>query len=156
MRFPSPISWLILTYLLHVSCTVSKLWLISHNVETVQEMALVLLRGHMTDFDIRWNWFVLPVTQFNLFCVVFGLVYKLEPKYWCICVCVFVQCCEMNVAGYQFAVLDTAFLLHKGFKSTDSFHSYKYVDQNRNRQLYRDFKRTMKMRYPSSKYSCWV
>ena len=72
------------------------------------------------------------------------------------CICVFVQSCEMNVAGYQFAILDTPFLIHTGFKSVDDFHSHKDIDQNRNRQLYRAFKRILRMRYPLSKYSCWV
>ena len=69
------------------------------------------------------------------------------------CVC-FVQSCEMNIAGYQFAVLDAAFLIHKGFKSVDGFHADKLIDQNRNRQLFRAFKKTLKIRYPSSKYRC--
>jgi len=72
----------------------------------------------------------------------------------CVCVCLFVQSCEMNIAGYQFAVLDAAFLIHKGFKSSDGFHSHKYIDQSSNRQLYRAFKRTLKIRYPSSNHHC--
>jgi len=60
----------------------------------------------------------------------------------------------MNIAGYQFAVLDSAFLIHKGFKYSDGFHSRKDVHQNRNRLLYRVFKRALKVRYPSSKRSC--
>jgi len=65
-----------------------------------------------------------------------------------------VQSCEMHVAGYQFAILDAAFLIHRGFKSVDAFHSRKNFDQNSNRQLYRVFKRTLKILYPSSKYRC--
>jgi len=62
----------------------------------------------------------------------------------------------MNIAGYQFAILDSAFLIHKGFKSSDGFHSHKDVHQNRNRQLYRAFKRRLKMHYPLSRYRCWA
>jgi len=65
-----------------------------------------------------------------------------------------VQACELNVAEYQFAVLDSAFLIHRGFKSVNDFHSQKYIQQDKNRELYRTFKRTLKMRYPSSSRTC--
>jgi len=60
----------------------------------------------------------------------------------------------MNIVGYQFAVLDAAFLIHKGFKSDDGFHSHKNIQQNINRHMYRAFKRMLKLRYPSSEYHC--
>ncbi|XP_070180229.1 beta-1,4-glucuronyltransferase 1-like [Littorina saxatilis] len=64
------------------------------------------------------------------------------------------QVCEMHVAGYNFAVLNNAFLLHKGFKSQTSFHPTKEEEQNRNRLLFRKFKEELKTKYPDSSRRC--
>ncbi|KAM9301905.1 beta-1,4-glucuronyltransferase 1 [Gastrophryne carolinensis] len=64
------------------------------------------------------------------------------------------QACELNMAGFAFAVLDSAFLLHKGHKLPGDFHSRKDAENQRNRQLYRDFKKELKTRYPQSTRHC--
>lgn len=64
------------------------------------------------------------------------------------------QVCEMHVAGYEFAVLDNAFVVHKGFKSPTGFHASKDDEQNRNRLLFRKFKEELKMKYPESSRRC--
>jgi N-acetyllactosaminide beta-1,3-N-acetylglucosaminyltransferase len=60
----------------------------------------------------------------------------------------------MNIAGYKFAVLNNAFLVHKGFKFPDKFHKTKEIENNRNRDLFRQFKRELKTKYPGSSRSC--
>ncbi|XP_053552319.1 beta-1,4-glucuronyltransferase 1 [Bombina bombina] len=64
------------------------------------------------------------------------------------------QACEMNMAGFSFAVLDSAFLLHKGHKLPGDFHSQKEVENRRNRQLFRGFKEELKIRYPNAQRHC--
>jgi N-acetyllactosaminide beta-1,3-N-acetylglucosaminyltransferase len=64
------------------------------------------------------------------------------------------QVCEMRVAGYEFAVLDSAFLVHKGFKTKTSFHASKDEEQNRNRLLFRKFKTELESKYPDSPRKC--
>uniref|UniRef100_A0A8C5MSM5 Beta-1,4-glucuronyltransferase 1 n=1 Tax=Leptobrachium leishanense TaxID=445787 RepID=A0A8C5MSM5_9ANUR len=64
------------------------------------------------------------------------------------------QSCELNMAGFSFAVLDSAFLLHKGHKLPGDFHSQKDAENRRNRQLYRGFKEELKMKYPDSPRHC--
>lgn len=64
------------------------------------------------------------------------------------------QVCEMHVAGFTFHVLDNAFLLHKGFKDADKFHSQKEKENDRNRNLYRTFKEELKTRYPGVTRRC--
>lgn len=64
------------------------------------------------------------------------------------------QVCEMNIAGYNFGVLNNAFLIHKGFKYRDSFHKNKEIENNRNRDLFQQFKRELRTKYPNSKRSC--
>lgn len=56
--------------------------------------------------------------------------------------------CEVYFSGYSFAVLNPAFLLHRGLKTLDSFHSAKEVDHERNRVLFRQFQSTLKDKYP--------
>ena len=60
------------------------------------------------------------------------------------------QVCETHVAGYDFAVLDDAFLLHRGFKRSDSFHADKELDQQRNRILFRQFKSLLSSKYATT------
>ena len=64
------------------------------------------------------------------------------------------QVCETHVAGYDFVVLNNAFLLHRGLKRSDSFHADKELDQERNRILFREFKSLLSSKYPGSARSC--
>ena len=60
----------------------------------------------------------------------------------------------MHVAGYDFAVLNNAFLVHKGFKTQTGFHATKDDEQNRNRLLFRKLKEELKTKYPDSSRRC--
>ena len=62
--------------------------------------------------------------------------------------------CELHVAGFRFAVLNNGFVVHRGFKSANKFHPKKDEEQERNRQLFREFKEGLKVRYPESKLEC--
>ncbi|XP_043538506.1 beta-1,4-glucuronyltransferase 1 [Chiloscyllium plagiosum] len=64
------------------------------------------------------------------------------------------QACELHVAGYTFAVLDNAFLIHKGFKLASEFHPQKDEENRRNRILFRQFKQDLKLKYPDSPRWC--
>lgn len=64
------------------------------------------------------------------------------------------QVCELHVAGFRFAVLNNGFVVHRGFKSANKFHPKKDEEQERNRQLFREFKEGLKVRYPESKLEC--
>lgn len=64
------------------------------------------------------------------------------------------QVCELHVAGYEFAVLNNAFLVHKGFKVPEKFHKTKDMEQEKNRMLFRKFKNQLKTRYPNSPRRC--
>ncbi|KAG8437868.1 hypothetical protein GDO86_008534 [Hymenochirus boettgeri] len=70
------------------------------------------------------------------------------------CFVLFSQACELNMAGFSFAVLDSAFLLHKGYKLPGDFHRQKEAENRRNRQLFRAFKEELKLRYPQSPCHC--
>lgn len=54
------------------------------------------------------------------------------------------QVCETHVAGYRFVVLNNGFLVHHGFKKKENFHSSKEMENARNRELFRKFKRELK------------
>ena len=63
--------------------------------------------------------------------------------------------CESFVSGFSFLVLNHAFLLHRGFKTLDSFHSNKDLDQERNRVFFREFKTSfLQNKYPDSTRKC--
>ncbi|XP_077598229.1 beta-1,4-glucuronyltransferase 1 [Stigmatopora nigra] len=64
------------------------------------------------------------------------------------------QACELHVAGYQFSVLSSAFLVHRGFKVQGDFHARKDEENNRNRLLFRSFKEALKSKYPTSPRRC--
>ncbi|XP_072101588.1 beta-1,4-glucuronyltransferase 1 [Mobula birostris] len=64
------------------------------------------------------------------------------------------QACELHVAGYSFAVLDNAFLIHKGFKVTGEFHPQKDNENRHNRILFRQFKQELRQKYPESPRRC--
>lgn len=65
------------------------------------------------------------------------------------------QVCELHVAGYRFMVLDSAFVVHEGFKTASSFHSTKDMEQEKNRILFRQFKAELKVKYPESSRRCY-
>lgn len=65
------------------------------------------------------------------------------------------QVCELHVAGFRFLVLDSAFVIHEGFKTVDSFHSTKDAEQEKNRILFRQFKAELKIKYPESSRRCY-
>ncbi|KAK0043371.1 beta-1 4-glucuronyltransferase 1-like isoform X1, partial [Biomphalaria pfeifferi] len=62
--------------------------------------------------------------------------------------------CEMHVAGFDFYVLDNAFLVHRGFKVKDEFHSRKDAENSRNLLLFRKFKEELKVKYPNVSRRC--
>ncbi|XP_058016193.1 beta-1,4-glucuronyltransferase 1 [Ahaetulla prasina] len=64
------------------------------------------------------------------------------------------QACELHIAGYRFAVLSNAFLVHKGFKVAGEFHAQKDAENQRNKLLFRQFKQELKSKYPESPRRC--
>ena len=66
--------------------------------------------------------------------------------------------CELHVDGWKFQVLNSAFILHLGFKQIDSyaFLEKKRSDMNRNRKLYNDIQKSLALKYPNSSQSCGV
>ncbi|KAG1658744.1 Beta-1,4-glucuronyltransferase 1 [Nymphon striatum] len=65
------------------------------------------------------------------------------------------QVCEMHVTGFSFAVLNNAFVIHKGMKEVTSFHKSKDEEQHRNKILYRLFKSELKEKYPNISRRCY-
>ena len=51
-------------------------------------------------------------------------------------------------------VLNNAFLIHHGFKVKESFHSAKDEENARNRDIFRTFKKELKIKYPQSTRHC--
>ncbi|NXO53060.1 B4GA1 glucuronyltransferase, partial [Aramus guarauna] len=64
------------------------------------------------------------------------------------------QACELHVAGFRFAVLDGAFVVHRGFKEAGGFHEEREAELHRNRQLFRQFRAELNQRYPKSSRRC--
>ncbi|XP_001516223.1 beta-1,4-glucuronyltransferase 1 isoform X1 [Ornithorhynchus anatinus] len=64
------------------------------------------------------------------------------------------QACEMHVAGFEFEVLNEAFLVHKGFKVAGDFHPQKEAENQQNKILFRQFKQELKAKYPGSPRRC--
>ncbi|NXK01270.1 B4GA1 glucuronyltransferase, partial [Corythaixoides concolor] len=64
------------------------------------------------------------------------------------------QACELHVAGFRFAVLDGAFVVHRGFKEAGGFHGGREAELHRNRQLFRRFRAELRQRYPRSPRHC--
>ncbi|XP_061204607.1 LOW QUALITY PROTEIN: beta-1,4-glucuronyltransferase 1 [Neopsephotus bourkii] len=64
------------------------------------------------------------------------------------------QACELHVAGFRFAVLDGAFVVHGGFKEASGFHGGRGAEQHRNRLLFRRFRADLGQRYPGSPRRC--
>lgn len=65
------------------------------------------------------------------------------------------QVCNLHVIGYRFLILNNHFLVHKGFKKHDKFHDGKDLELERNRQLFRQFKNELKLKYPNSPRRCY-
>lgn len=81
----------------------------------------------------------------SLFCFVFFFQYGFNR---------ISQVCESHIAGYDFVVLNNAFLVHHGFKTKEGFHSAKNEENNRNRNIFRTFKKELKLKYPQSTRQC--
>ncbi|XP_064359941.1 beta-1,4-glucuronyltransferase 1 [Dromaius novaehollandiae] len=64
------------------------------------------------------------------------------------------QACELHVAGFSFAVLDGAFVVHRGVKAPGGFHGGREAELRRNRRLFRRFKEELRGRYPGSPRRC--
>ncbi|NWW97867.1 B4GA1 glucuronyltransferase, partial [Caloenas nicobarica] len=64
------------------------------------------------------------------------------------------QACELHVAGFRFAVLDGAFVVHRGFKEHGGFHGGREDELRRNRRLFRSFRAALGQRYPRSPRRC--
>ncbi|KAF1402117.1 Beta-1,4-glucuronyltransferase 1, partial [Spheniscus humboldti] len=64
------------------------------------------------------------------------------------------QACELHMAGFRFAVLDGAFVVHRGFKEAGGFHGGREAELHRNRQLFRHFRAELRQRYPRSPRRC--
>lgn len=64
--------------------------------------------------------------------------------------------CELHVAGWQFTVLNNAFLIHVGFKTgnKESFHSSKDEDMKSNYIKLINFQRELSLKYPESTRYC--
>eukprot|EP00117_Sycon_ciliatum_P019366 scpid60272/ scgid17575/ N-acetyllactosaminide beta-1,3-N-acetylglucosaminyltransferase; I-beta-1,3-N-acetylglucosaminyltransferase; Poly-N-acetyllactosamine extension enzyme; UDP-GlcNAc:betaGal beta-1,3-N-acetylglucosaminyltransferase 1 len=62
--------------------------------------------------------------------------------------------CQLYMAGYTFHVMDTPFLIHKGFKEKGEFHAEKDVENSINRDLYAAFRRELQMRYQDTNRQC--
>lgn len=58
------------------------------------------------------------------------------------------------MAGFRFAVLDGAFVVHRGFKEAGTFHAGREAELGRNRQLFRSFRHDLHRRYPHSPRRC--
>ncbi|XP_068854363.1 beta-1,4-glucuronyltransferase 1 [Aphelocoma coerulescens] len=64
------------------------------------------------------------------------------------------QACELHVAGFRFAVLDGAFVTHRGFKEPGGFHGAREAELVLNRRLFRAFRAELAQRYPGSPRHC--
>ncbi|KAM7028224.1 LOW QUALITY PROTEIN: beta-1,4-glucuronyltransferase 1 [Acridotheres tristis] len=64
------------------------------------------------------------------------------------------QACELHVAGFRFAVLDGAFVTHRGFKEPGGFHRGREAELGQNRRLFRRFREELRERYPGSTRRC--
>ncbi|KAM8793767.1 beta-1,4-glucuronyltransferase 1 [Eudromia elegans] len=64
------------------------------------------------------------------------------------------QACELHVAGFSFAVLDGAFVVHRGLKAPGGARGPRAAEQRRNRRLFRRLKEELRGRYPRSPRRC--
>lgn len=58
------------------------------------------------------------------------------------------------MAGFRFAVLDGAFVTHRGFKEPGGFHGAREAELVLNRRLFRAFRAELAQRYPGSPRHC--
>jgi len=65
------------------------------------------------------------------------------------------QLCELHVAGYKFAVLNEAFLIHRGYITPQSFQPRRNRDLEASRAHFRQFKNELKTKYPHSTRRCY-
>lgn len=66
------------------------------------------------------------------------------------------QFCELYIAGFKFVVLRDVFLMHDGFKRPEAFHPTKEIEQASNRELFRQFKKELAVKYPGSGRECYT
>nr|XP_054759006.1 beta-1,4-glucuronyltransferase 1-like [Lytechinus pictus] len=64
------------------------------------------------------------------------------------------QICELYMAGFNFAVLDKAFIVHKGFKEKTEFHQQKDEENRKNYYLFLEFHTALQTKYPETKRRC--
>ncbi|CAK8685198.1 unnamed protein product [Clavelina lepadiformis] len=65
------------------------------------------------------------------------------------------QVCELYVSGHSFVLLANAFVVHKGLKSREKFHSKKNEENRKNWILYTKlFKPDLKLKYLNSTREC--
>ncbi|CAL8100734.1 unnamed protein product [Orchesella dallaii] len=65
------------------------------------------------------------------------------------------QLCELHVAGYKFAVLSDAFLVHRGYVTTSKNQEERSRDIDSSRAHFRQFKTELKDKYPHSTRRCY-
>ncbi|XP_039257497.2 beta-1,4-glucuronyltransferase 1-like [Styela clava] len=68
----------------------------------------------------------------------------------------FSQICEVLTAGFDFKVLDNAFLIHLGFKSNspDDFHFKKVEEHAKQSAKFPSFLQELRNKYPNSQHFC--
>ncbi|KAH3851583.1 beta-1,4-glucuronyltransferase 1-like isoform X2 [Dreissena polymorpha] len=66
----------------------------------------------------------------------------------------FSQICEMHMLGYSFAVMNNAFVIHRGFKEPESFHETKDLEHRQNELVFKEFEAELKLRYQGSGRNC--
>lgn len=62
--------------------------------------------------------------------------------------------CELYMAGFTFAVLDSGFLVHQGFKKKGEFHTRKDDENAANRDLFREVQEQLQIKYPDARGIC--
>ena len=61
----------------------------------------------------------------------------------------------MYVAGYEFVVLNIAFLVHDGFKNGSDLHpTWREETEKNQEELYEEFQHDLKQRYPGTTRNC--
>ncbi|XP_006820430.1 beta-1,4-glucuronyltransferase 1-like [Saccoglossus kowalevskii] len=64
------------------------------------------------------------------------------------------QVCEVHIAGYNFSVMDTGFVVHKGFKTSAGMQK-RFKENDQNLLLFRLFKEELKTKYEESMRRCY-
>ena len=55
--------------------------------------------------------------------------------------------CELYLAGFEFLVLNDAYVLHRGFKTDEQFHPGKAAEAAANRRVFQEFKAALRTHY---------